>query len=147
MVHVTIWRLRVGTFGTSHVTFSAVKLYSGGGGDRVTFAIRDRPKQGPAVEAAARDLDANSKRWKEIAEVIVNDVPSSEDDDTVLAKFAQVMCEGLPSSVQMHEATSGSTKLICMSVATGNKKKTNEAVEAFDLGKCTELEFNEDFDE
>ena len=65
MVHVSVWRLRVGTFGISHVTFSVVKLYSGGGGDRVTLAVRDRPKHGLAVEAAARDLETNVKRWKE----------------------------------------------------------------------------------
>ena len=140
MVHVSVWRLRVGTFGISHVTFSVVKLYSGGGGDRVTLAVRDRPKHGLAVEAAARDLETNAKRWKEVSELLIHDVPSSRKDSQVLELFAQAML--LPSSFQMHGA--GSSEMLCVSIPTGTKKKTNETVKAFELGKCAELDFDDE---
>lgn len=143
MVHITIWRLRVGRFGTSHVTFSAEKLYSGGAGDNATLAVRDRPKQGAAVDAAAKDLNSNAKRWKEVAEVLIDDVPSSNvvDDCVVLGKFGSAMCKGL-SNIQTHETDNG----ICVSIPTGSQKKTDKAIIVFDLEKCVAVEFEEDID-
>ena len=106
------------------------------------MVVRDRPKQGAAVDAAARGLGANAKRWKEVTEVIIDDVPSSNDDGAVLGKFGSAVCQGL-SNLQTHETDKG----ICVSIPTGSQKKTDKAITAFDLEKCVGVEFEEDIDE
>ena len=57
MVHVTVFRLRVGSFGSTSVTCSAEKIYSGGASDRITELIRDLPQYGSAIETG-------STKWK-----------------------------------------------------------------------------------
>ena len=65
---------------------------------------------------------------------------SSRKDSQVLELFAQAML--LPSSFQKHGA--GSSEMLCVSIPTGTKKKTNETVKAFELGKCAELDFDDE---
>ena len=134
MVRVTVWRVRVGSFGSSVVVFIAEKLYSGGAGDAVANAIRDAPKQGPPVEAAAADRGANARRWKECSSRLIDEIPASLDDGSVLASFASFACSMCQDSPDMQTHGEGST-YVCASVATGTRQQTDKVVAGFDLSK------------
>ena len=134
MVRVTVWRVRVGSFGSSVVVFIAEKLYAGGAGDAVANAIRDAPKQGPPVEAAAADRGANARRWKECSSRLIDEIPASLDDGSVLASFASFACSMCQDSPDMQTHGEGST-YVCASGATGTRQQTDKVVAGFDLSK------------
>jgi len=125
MVHVTVFRLRVGSFGSTSVTCSAEKIYSGGGAsDRITELIRDLPRHGSAIETAAADLGNNIKRWKEHHSIILQ-CGSCDVDGNTLGQIAQSICADL-ADIQTH-----GTKMVCFSKATGSKTATEQVTALF----------------
>ena len=125
MVHVTVFRLRVGSFGSTSVTCSAEKIYSGGGAsDRITELIRDLPRHGSAIETAAADLGINIKRWKEHHSIILQ-CGSCDVDGNTLGQIAQSICADL-ADIQTH-----GTKMVCVTKATGSKTATEQVTALF----------------